>query len=214
MSRRYSGIILADRAERIPPHLLDRSDPHAFQRVRVYTLESFYEAHWRQVPAHSIDPFGRCRLVFNYRALCLHYVKRMFDAALSGLLLICLFSVDGGAGGFALADERSADHFQAASGGTGGRNFHRLQIQTCGMRQKADASHRTTGQYDNGPEGIRLRTRLRRDRGMPGVIGPRSRVREKLTNTDQRSEIREEDIYTGRTIRGYAWGVAAEAADG
>jgi len=56
VSRRYSGIILADRAERIPPDLLDRLIRTQFQRIRVYTLESFYEAHWRQVPAHSIDP--------------------------------------------------------------------------------------------------------------------------------------------------------------
>src|SRR5437588_9304644 len=56
MSRRYSGIILADRAERIRPDLLDRLIRTQFQRIRVYTLESFYEAHWRQVPAHSIDP--------------------------------------------------------------------------------------------------------------------------------------------------------------
>src|SRR5439155_1748838 len=57
MSRRYGGIILAERAEVIRSDLLDRLIPTQFQRIRVYTLESFYEAHWRQVPAHSIDPF-------------------------------------------------------------------------------------------------------------------------------------------------------------
>ena len=47
MSRRYSGIILADRADRIQPDVLDRLIRTQFQRIRVYTLESFYEAQWR-----------------------------------------------------------------------------------------------------------------------------------------------------------------------
>ena len=89
MSRRYSGIILADRADRIRPDLLDRLIRTQFQRIRVYTLESFYEAHWRQVPAHSIDPFWPMQAGFQLsRASPYHYVKRMFDIILSGLLLV------------------------------------------------------------------------------------------------------------------------------
>src|SRR5438094_629084 len=89
MSRRYSGIILAEPAERIRPDLLDRLIRTQFQRIRVYTLESFYEAHWRQVPAHSIDPFWPMQAGFQLsRASPYHYVKRMFDIILSGLLLV------------------------------------------------------------------------------------------------------------------------------
>jgi exopolysaccharide biosynthesis polyprenyl glycosylphosphotransferase len=92
MSRRYSGIILAEQAERIRPDLLDRLIRTQFQRIRVYTLESFYEAHWRQVPARSIDPFWPMQAGFQLsRTSPYHYVKRMFDIILSGLLLvICL----------------------------------------------------------------------------------------------------------------------------
>jgi exopolysaccharide biosynthesis polyprenyl glycosylphosphotransferase len=89
MSRRYSGIILADRADRIRPDLLDRLIRTQFQHIRVYTLESFYEAHWRQVPAHSIDPFWPMQAGFQLsRTSPYHYVKRMFDIILSGLLLV------------------------------------------------------------------------------------------------------------------------------
>src|SRR5438067_9549701 len=89
MSRRYSGIILAEPAERIRPDLLDRLIRTQFQRIRVYTLESFYEAHWRQVPAHSIDPFWPMQAGFQLsRASPYHYVKRMCDIILSGLLLV------------------------------------------------------------------------------------------------------------------------------
>src|SRR5205814_5033255 len=89
MSRRYSGIILADRADRIRPDLLDRLIRMQFQRIRVYTLESFYEAHWRQVPAHSIDPLWPMQAGFQLsRTSPYHYAKRMFDILLSGLLLV------------------------------------------------------------------------------------------------------------------------------
>src|SRR6266480_4893814 len=89
MSRRYSGIILAERAGRIPHDLLDRLIRTQFQRIRVYTLESFYEAHWRQVPTHSIDPFWPMQAGFQLsRASPYHYLKRMFDVILSGLLLV------------------------------------------------------------------------------------------------------------------------------
>jgi exopolysaccharide biosynthesis polyprenyl glycosylphosphotransferase len=92
MSRRYSGIILADQADRIRPDLLDRLIRTQFQRIRVYTLESFYEAHWRQVPAHSIDPFWPMQAGFQLsRASPYHYAKRMFDIILSGLLLVICF---------------------------------------------------------------------------------------------------------------------------
>src|SRR4029453_7174987 len=51
--------------------------------------ESFYEAHWRQVPAHSIDPLWPMQAGFQLsRASPYHYVKRMFDVILSGLLLV------------------------------------------------------------------------------------------------------------------------------
>src|SRR5438874_5824856 len=92
LSRRYSGIILADRADWIRPDLLDRLIRTQFQRTRVYRLESFYEAHWRQVPAHSIDPFWPMQAGFQLSlASPYHYVKRMFDIILSGLLLIICF---------------------------------------------------------------------------------------------------------------------------
>src|SRR5438105_4644750 len=89
MSRRYSGIILAERADQIRPDLLDRLIRMQFQRIRVYTLDSFYEAHWRQVPAHSIDPLWPMQAGFQLsRTSPYHYAKRMFDILLSGLLLV------------------------------------------------------------------------------------------------------------------------------
>ena len=56
LSERYSGIILAKGVKELDTRLLEKLVRTQFQRTRVYTLESFYETHWRYVPLESIDP--------------------------------------------------------------------------------------------------------------------------------------------------------------
>jgi exopolysaccharide biosynthesis polyprenyl glycosylphosphotransferase len=91
MSRRYAGVILTERIDQVQPSLLDRLIRTQFQRTRVYTLESFYEAHWRKVPIHWIDPFWPLQAGFQLaRTSPYHCVKRIFDivAALVALIII------------------------------------------------------------------------------------------------------------------------------
>jgi len=91
ISQRYSGIILAERMDRIPRELLDRLIRTQFHRTRVYTLESFYEAHWRQVPVHSIDPFWPLQAGFQLsRTSPYHYAKRVFDMVAAAIGLVVL----------------------------------------------------------------------------------------------------------------------------
>src|SRR5216110_1058050 len=86
---RYSGVILAESIDRLGPELLERLVRTQFQRTRVYTLESFHEAHWRRVPVHSIDPFWPLQMGFQLaRNSPYHYLKRLCDIGLSGALLI------------------------------------------------------------------------------------------------------------------------------
>ncbi len=91
LNERYSGVVIAERVDRIQPELLERLVRTQFQRTRVYTLESFYEAHWRHVPVHSIDPFWPLQMGFQLaRNSPYHYLKRLFDVGLAGgLLVIC-----------------------------------------------------------------------------------------------------------------------------
>jgi len=89
LSDRYSGIVLAERVDLVPPELVERLVRTQFQRTRVYTLESFYEAHWRRVPVQSIDPFWPLQMGFQLaRNSPYHYLKRLFDIAASALLLV------------------------------------------------------------------------------------------------------------------------------
>ena len=84
----YSGVIVAERIDQLRPELLERLVRTQFQKVRVYTLESFHEAHWRHVPVHALDPFWPLQMGFQLaRNSPYHYAKRLFDLVLSGLLL-------------------------------------------------------------------------------------------------------------------------------
>ncbi len=92
----YSGVVIAERIDRLRPDLLERLVRTQFQRVRVYTLESFHEAHWRHVPVQSIDPFWPLQMGFQLaRNSPYHYAKRLFDIALATLLLVICSPVMG-----------------------------------------------------------------------------------------------------------------------
>jgi exopolysaccharide biosynthesis polyprenyl glycosylphosphotransferase len=89
LNERYSGVILAERAGKLKPELLERLIRTQFQRTRVYTLESFYETHWRYVPLDAIDPFWPLQTGFQLARMSpYHYLKRLCDIGLSAALLI------------------------------------------------------------------------------------------------------------------------------
>ena len=87
----YSGIILAENIKVLSTHLLDRLVRTQFQRTRVYTLESFYETHWRYVPLEAVDPVWPLQTGFQLARISpYHYLKRLCDiVAAGGLLVIC-----------------------------------------------------------------------------------------------------------------------------
>ena len=50
-----SGVILAEESRNIRAEVMERLVRMHFQRMPVYTLESFYETQWRRVPVRNID---------------------------------------------------------------------------------------------------------------------------------------------------------------
>ena len=93
LSRRgghYSGVILAERVDRISPELMERLVRTQFQRLRVYTLESFYESQWRYVPLDAVDPVWPLQTGFQLaRNSPYHHLKRLSDilASLVGMIV-------------------------------------------------------------------------------------------------------------------------------
>lgn len=89
LGERYSGIILAERANSLGTQLLERLVRAQFHQTRVYTLESFYETHWRYVSLDMIDPVWPLQTGFQLaRTSPYHYLKRLFDIVASALALI------------------------------------------------------------------------------------------------------------------------------
>jgi exopolysaccharide biosynthesis polyprenyl glycosylphosphotransferase len=88
---RCSGVILAESIDRLGPELLEQLVRTQFQRMRVYTVESFHEAHWRHVPTHTIDPFWPLQTGFQLARISpYHYLKRLCDLIFSVVLLLIL----------------------------------------------------------------------------------------------------------------------------
>jgi len=89
LGKRYSGIILAEKATSLDTELLERLVRAQFHQTRVYTLESFYETHWRYVPLDIVDPVWPLHTGFQLaRSSPYHYLKRLFDIVASALALI------------------------------------------------------------------------------------------------------------------------------
>src|SRR5438876_1342229 len=86
---RYGGIILAERASSLNIELLERLVRAQFQQTRVYTLESFYETHWRYLPLGIVDPFWPLQTGFQLARISpYHYLKRLFDIVASATALV------------------------------------------------------------------------------------------------------------------------------
>jgi exopolysaccharide biosynthesis polyprenyl glycosylphosphotransferase len=89
LGNRYSGIILAERARSLSTELLERLVRAQFQQTRVYTLESFYETHWRYLPLGIVDPFWPLQTGFQLARISpYHYLKRLFDIVASATAVV------------------------------------------------------------------------------------------------------------------------------
>jgi exopolysaccharide biosynthesis polyprenyl glycosylphosphotransferase len=89
LNQTYSGVILAEPVSRLPQSLVVALVRVQFQATRVYTLESFYEAHWRYVPLDAIDPVWPLQTGFQLaRTSPYAYLKRVLDIVVAGSLLI------------------------------------------------------------------------------------------------------------------------------
>ncbi len=86
-----SGVIIAEETRRIQPEIMDRLVRMHFQRMPVYTLESFYETQWRRVPARNIDPSWPLQIGFQLTGDSVYaHLKRLFDVVVSATALLVL----------------------------------------------------------------------------------------------------------------------------
>jgi exopolysaccharide biosynthesis polyprenyl glycosylphosphotransferase len=139
LGKRYSGIILAERANSLSTELLERLVRAQFQQTRVYTLESFYETQWRYLPLGIVDPFWPLQTGFQLaRTSPYHYLKRLFDVVASATaLIICapLFAI---VPLLIWTEDGSPVFFRQERVGRDGRRFILFKFRT--MRRRFDAA--------------------------------------------------------------------------
>jgi exopolysaccharide biosynthesis polyprenyl glycosylphosphotransferase len=185
LNHRYSGVVLAERVDRIRPDLLEHLVRTQFQRTRVYTLESFYEAHWRRVPVQSIDPFWPLQMGFQLaRNSPYHYLKRLFDVIASGALLAIFSPLLVLIAGAVWLGSGRPILFRQPRVGREGEVFTVLKYRTMHVDPSDDAADIYTREGDPRVTGVgRWLRKLRLDelpqlsnvlRGDMSLIGPRA----------------------------------------
>ncbi len=137
LDQTYSGVIVAERIDRLNPELLERLVRTQFQRVRVYTLESFHEAHWRYVPVQALDPFWPLQTGFQLaRSSPFHYLKKLFDILTSSVLILLTLPIAGLIIFLIWAESGSPTIFRQTRVGRDGETFTALKFRT--MRTSND----------------------------------------------------------------------------
>lgn len=185
LNSRYSGVVLAERVDRIPAELIEHLVRTQFQRTRVYTLESFYEAHWRRVPVQSIDPFWPLQMGFQLaRNSPYHYLKRLCDVAASSVLLVLGSPVMALTAALVWLTDGRPVLFRQARVGREGELFTALKFRTMAMSDGAEEGDIYTRENDPRVTRVgRWLRRLRLDelpqllnvlRGDMSLIGPRA----------------------------------------
>jgi exopolysaccharide biosynthesis polyprenyl glycosylphosphotransferase len=132
----YSGVILADRLDRIPTRLVERLVRTQFLKTRVYTIESFYESNWRYLPVETIDPVWPLQTGFQLARISpYHYLKRLCDliASIFGMILFApVFILC--AALIWLESGRPVFYYQPRVG-RGGHDFRLYKLRTMSTRE-------------------------------------------------------------------------------
>ena len=183
LGEHYSGIILTKNANSLDTDLLDRLVRTQFHQMRVYTLESFFETHWRYVPLDMIDPVWPLQTGFQLaRTSPYHYMKRLFDLTVSGALLIICSPLFGLIACLIWLTSGSPVIFRQTRVGREGRSFTAYKFRT--MRNGDEDGHMYTRAGD--PRVTRLGRWFRKSRldelpqlwnvfkGDMSLIGPRA----------------------------------------
>jgi exopolysaccharide biosynthesis polyprenyl glycosylphosphotransferase len=184
LRNRYSGIILAERANSLNGQLLERLVHAQFQETRVYTLESFYETQWRYLPLGIVDPFWPLQTGFQLaRTSPYHYLKRLFDVVASATALVIFFPFFILVPLFIWMDDGAPVFFRQERVGRDGKRFILFKFRT--MRCRGDQPYEDIYTREGDPRVTRVGRWLRKLRldelpqlwsalkGHISLIGPR-----------------------------------------
>ena len=85
------GVVLATEGGQIPADLVDWLTRLHYEDMPVYTLETFYEQHWRRVPTYAIEPTWPLQVSTQLVSSSPYsHAKRLFDMIAAGFGLLLL----------------------------------------------------------------------------------------------------------------------------
>jgi len=86
-----SGVVIAEDARRLSPVLLEWLSRLHYEKVPVYTLETFYGRFWRRVPVRTIDATWPLQLEAQLAHSSVYaHAKRLMDIVVAGVALVAL----------------------------------------------------------------------------------------------------------------------------
>ena len=86
-----SGVVIGEDARCLSPLLLEWLSRLHYEKIRVYTLETFYGHFWRRVPVRAIDATWPLQLEAHLAHACIYaHAKRLMDIVLAGIALLIL----------------------------------------------------------------------------------------------------------------------------
>jgi exopolysaccharide biosynthesis polyprenyl glycosylphosphotransferase len=194
LDERYSGVILAESMDRLGRDLVERLVRTQFQRTRVYTLESFYEAHWRHVSMQMIDPFWPLQMGFQLARISpYHYLKRLCDIVAATVLLVISSPLMLVAWMLIRLTSKGPAIFNQLRVGREGQPFTVYKFRTMAQRESAEQLFATANPSVGGS--VTGSPRRSPGEGELSVIGPPLLVKKEGDVENSRLE-ETEDIYT------------------
>ncbi len=178
-----AGVIIAEESGKISAALIDALVRLHFERVPVYTLESFYETFWQKVPVLALDAVWPLQKGFPL-STDTHYAsfKRILDVLFALIALILLAPVFGLVALIVRWESRGSVIFKQERVGWHRRSFMVLKFRTMYEREEEGSLYTQSNDSRITRSGRWLR-KLRLDElpqlwnvliGDMSVIGPRA----------------------------------------
>jgi exopolysaccharide biosynthesis polyprenyl glycosylphosphotransferase len=179
---RYDAVILARSPSELPAELTERLVDIHFHKIPVFTVEAFFECHWRRVYLRGVSPQWLFQEGFHLtRRSTTSHLKRLLDVIVSASALAMVSPLLLLIAGAIRAESRGPAIFRQPRVGLSGRTFTMLKFRTMREAPEGDLYTRT-GDHRVTRFGAFLR-RARLDelpqlwnvlRGDMSLIGPRA----------------------------------------
>ncbi len=179
---RYEAVILARRPSELPVSLTERLVDIHFHQTPVFTVEAFFESHWRQVYLRNVSPQWLFQESFHLtRRSTTSHLKRVIDVVVALSALIVLMPLFAAIAAVICLESSGSAIFRQPRVGLGGRVFTIFKFRTMREAPEGDLYTRVGDDRLTRIGSLLRRTRLDELpqlwnvlRGEMSLVGPRA----------------------------------------